>query len=77
MSIRRSFRRIECEECGDTIQVGDPIYFLDDIKICENCAEDASIVCPECGGQRKPEFPKCYECQDFRKPDVEFVVGEE
>lgn len=77
MSIRRSFRRQECDDCGDYIQEGDPVYFLGPERVCERCAEEAEIVCPSCGGSKKPEFDTCYECRQGKTGSLEIVVGDE
>lgn len=52
----------ECCECGDTISTGEPIYFCDDGKLCEDCAVEWDCRCPTCGGQKKPDYDLCYDC---------------
>lgn len=62
MSANLAFKYTDCEECGSGIDKGDPIYFNDGSKICEACAEDIDIVCPKCGGKKKPDFDTCFTC---------------
>lgn len=51
----------ECEGCDCSIEEGEHIYFTDDGKLCEDCANDADYVC-ECGQFKKPDFKQCYDC---------------
>lgn len=53
----------ECCDCGETIAQGDDIWFCDDGKLCEACADSREIACPECGGQKSPQFETCYACK--------------
>jgi hypothetical protein len=50
MSQRHAYYDTECCECGDEIASG------------EDCADENNIRCPECGGQKKPQYDTCYEC---------------
>ena len=69
MSLRTAFRDTDCVDCGGLIGEGDPIYFTDDGKLCDRCAMRDELVCPECKGQKKSEYGKCWECnQADRRP---------
>lgn len=63
MSVRTSFRDTDCEDCADLIAKDEPIYFVEGGKLCKRCAERDSLVCLECGGQKKPQFNVCWECK--------------
>ena len=54
----------ECTQCGRDIMEGDTTFAHEDEFICEQCAEDAEIVCPECGKYKKPQFDACFECHE-------------
>lgn len=62
MSQRTAYRDTECCDCGDTINAGEPVYFSDDGKLCEDCAEEHGIRCPVCGGQKRSEYETCFGC---------------
>jgi hypothetical protein len=60
---KTSYYDTECDICADLIQEGAPIWFNDDGRLCRRCADLAKVVCPECNGQKKPNFPTCFECR--------------
>lgn len=64
MSEHTAFYDTECEVCGSPILEGDGIWFSDDGKLCEDCADEQEVRCPECGGQKKPDYDMCYECHN-------------
>lgn len=72
MAVNSAFKNTQCEVCGDMIEEGDSIYFNDDGKLCEDCGEDAGIVCPECRGNKKPDFDKCFTCNQ-KTADIEII----
>lgn len=54
----------ECCGCAEHIIEGDPIYFCDEGKLCETCADDSDLVCPVCGGQKQDQYDTCYDCKE-------------
>lgn len=52
----------QCDKCGETIFQDDSVYAFEDEFYCEYCAEEMEIVCPECGGFKKPTFEFCFDC---------------
>ena len=51
----------KCDSCGNEVGEGNPIFFDDGEKLCQECAEDNNNVC-ECGQYKKADFKECYEC---------------
>lgn len=58
-----AFPNTICEGCGEEIEEGDDVFFHEDEKLCEQCAEQLDIVC-DCGQYKKPEYETCYECKE-------------
>jgi hypothetical protein len=56
-----AFRNTFCAECAEHIPEGDDVYFTDEGKLCESCAEENGWLC-DCGGFKKQEYDTCYEC---------------
>ena len=54
----------DCPECGRTIFEGDKTFAHDGGFVCEQCAEDLDIICPECGRYKKPEYDTCFKCSE-------------
>lgn len=52
-----------CCDCSEPIAKGDDIWFCDDGKLCEGCADAREVVCPECGAQKNPDYETCYSCK--------------
>lgn len=50
-----------CGDCGEKIEPGDDIFFIDNSKTCELCAENSGNVC-DCGQFKKEEFNQCFDC---------------
>ena len=65
---RSAFFDTECCDCGETIFKGDDIYFCDDGKLCESCADDREMIC-DCGEQKKPDYDSCYSCHQAELED--------
>lgn len=51
----------DCEGCDEFIATGEKMFFTDDGKLCENCANEADYVC-DCGRFKKSDFKQCYDC---------------
>lgn len=51
----------DCHDCGNTVEEGNQMFAHAGGFICEDCAENALVVC-ECGGYKKADFALCYEC---------------
>jgi hypothetical protein len=56
-----------CQCCGDDVLEGEECFAYEDEFICKECAEEANIVCPECGNFKKPDYDTCYECYEENK----------
>lgn len=54
----------DCCDCGERIDKGDDIWFCDEGKLCEGCADEREIICPDCGGHKKPDYETCYGCKE-------------
>ncbi len=52
----------KCDVCGDFINKGDNIYFHEDNKFCEGCADANDIVC-NCGNYKKSQYKTCWYCK--------------
>ncbi len=53
----------KCDVCDDFISKGEYIYFHENNKFCEECAENNNIVC-DCGNYKKPIYKTCYTCKN-------------
>lgn len=51
----------ECDQCGSHLMDGDQAYYHDGDILCNDCAEEAGVVC-DCGGYKKEEYDLCYTC---------------
>ena len=53
----------ECQDCGDMIDEGQPMFADKGEFICYECAEERDVIC-ECGNYKKSEFATCFNCKD-------------
>lgn len=51
----------ECDECGTELFDSDLAFFHNNEVICEQCAEEAGVICG-CGNYKKEEYDHCYTC---------------
>jgi predicted amidophosphoribosyltransferase len=73
---RRANYETDCDECMTYIAQDDPIYFgSDGEKLCPACAKKLGRICPQCNGQKKPEFDLCWECGRKAKGTIKVSSG--
>ena len=56
-----AFKGAICDQCSETLEEGDDVYFCDGQKFCEECADENGNVC-DCGNFKKDDFKECFDC---------------
>jgi len=59
----KAFKNTTCDNCDESLEEGDDLYFTDEGRMCASCAHEEGYVC-ECGNFKKNEYEKCYQCKD-------------
>lgn len=53
----------ECQNCQNHVDRGDSMYAHDGMFICQYCAEEGDLICPECKAYKKEQFKTCFSCK--------------
>lgn len=60
--MKYAFSDGSCDNCGNFMAQGEPVYFESKEKFCHDCANTKGIACKKCGEQKKRDFEECYTC---------------
>lgn len=59
-----------CQSCEAQVWEGDLMFAAQGLFICGSCAHEAEVVC-SCGNFKKPEFDKCFACNQPKEDENE------
>jgi len=59
-----AFRGTICNNCNESVSIGDSIYIVNDEKLCASCADNGGYVC-SCKNYKGDDYDECYYCHNL------------